>query len=682
MKRLKKILALALAMAMVLGMMSLSAWAADTPTGSITIKKNDTVDVKDKEFKAYKILDATWTSDGENVSYTVPAAMKSFYDDYFKEGAKDASTLASEANRPYNTFIAEKIAALNTSAKLADFIEKALAAAKVAGITGVASDANGKISPLDSGYYIIEDTSKEEPVSSLMLDTVNSDGTGKNVDIVVKANQPTPKKEIETATGTTNHNNTGIGQTVNYKVTEDVPNWTGYEYYYFIMNDDMSDGLTFNKDSVVVSVDLGKTMKTIKNGNEDVQVPEKWMGTYTEYQAHGTYDASTGIYTLTKDAGYYVYTDDKADGHTFQIAFENVMNFAIDADITAKYSAQVNDSAVTGIDPNTNDVNIKYSNTPGKSGRGDKDEQPGKPADTTTHPLGDGPHDATVTYTTEIKVIKVDGKTKEAIPGVEFTLTGTSTTTVLASKYVYNVAANGTYWMLKDGTYTTDEPIVADKMEAAEPGATSGYVAAEAGYEGADAITVGETVYRPYRSETDTDSDIFVLVHANSGDYASTSIKYNQELVNTASEKTVAVKQIGTTDASGNLVFDQLGAGTYTLEETGVPEGYNKADNIIVKIGYTGPTEDVTPANIDAKKVTCTWTKQTGGTNDSGVKEVTKTVDGKQVGTGKFQVTIENNKGTELPSTGGIGTTIFYVVGTILVIGAGVVLITKRRMEA
>ena len=43
---------------------------------------------------------------------------------------------------------------------------------------------------------------------------------------------------------------------------------------------------------------------------------------------------------------------------------------------------------------------------------------------------------------------------------------------------------------------------------------------------------------------------------------------------------------------------------------------------------------------------------------------------------------VKNNKGTVLPSTGGIGTTIFYVVGAILVIGAGVVLVTRRRMDA
>jgi len=45
-------------------------------------------------------------------------------------------------------------------------------------------------------------------------------------------------------------------------------------------------------------------------------------------------------------------------------------------------------------------------------------------------------------------------------------------------------------------------------------------------------------------------------------------------------------------------------------------------------------------------------------------------------------VDVENNKGSVLPSTGGIGTTIFYIIGAILVIGAGVLLVTRRRMNA
>ena len=41
---------------------------------------------------------------------------------------------------------------------------------------------------------------------------------------------------------------------------------------------------------------------------------------------------------------------------------------------------------------------------------------------------------------------------------------------------------------------------------------------------------------------------------------------------------------------------------------------------------------------------------------------------------------VNNQSGSELPSTGGMGTTIFYVAGSILLIGAAVLLITKKRM--
>ena len=78
---------------------------------------------------------------------------------------------------------------------------------------------------------------------------------------------------------------------------------------------------------------------------------------------------------------------------------------------------------------------------------------------------------------------------------------------------------------------------------------------------------------------------------------------------------------------------------TYQLKETKAPTGYNIMNP---------DTVDVTP-------------------NES------KTFDAQNV---------ENNKGTQLPSTGGIGTTIFYVIGAVLVIGAAVLLVTKRRMNA
>ena len=50
-----------------------------------------------------------------------------------------------------------------------------------------------------------------------------------------------------------------------------------------------------------------------------------------------------------------------------------------------------------------------------------------------------------------------------------------------------------------------------------------------------------------------------------------------------------------------------------------------------------------------------------------------------EVSTGAVSANIVNKKGSTLPSTGGIGTTIFYVIGGILMVGAGVILISRKR---
>lgn len=99
------------------------------------------------------------------------------------------------------------------------------------------------------------------------------------------------------------------------------------------------------------------------------------------------------------------------------------------------------------------------------------------------------------------------------------------------------------------------------------------------------------------------------------------------------------IKPTGT-DATAKIIG--LDNATYTLKEVVVPTGYNKAEDTTV----TGLSRvDVADASI-------------------------------------FKVEVTNKKGAELPSTGGMGTTIFYVVGAVLVIGAGVVLIARRRMNS
>ena len=100
------------------------------------------------------------------------------------------------------------------------------------------------------------------------------------------------------------------------------------------------------------------------------------------------------------------------------------------------------------------------------------------------------------------------------------------------------------------------------------------------------------------------------------------------------------------TPESGKLDIDGLDLGTYYLLETKAPEGYNLlADPIVITIVDTaGDGADAPTVDIPVRHV-------------------------------------ENSSGIELPSTGGMGTTIFYTLGGLLVVGAAVLLVTKKRVR-
>ena len=103
------------------------------------------------------------------------------------------------------------------------------------------------------------------------------------------------------------------------------------------------------------------------------------------------------------------------------------------------------------------------------------------------------------------------------------------------------------------------------------------------------------------------------------------------------------------------LNFLGFKAGTYYLVETETSTGYNLLDGPVTVIITDTTTDPTNPSH--------------------GVSYI---VNGEEAdGT----VTVLNQTGSVLPSTGGIGTTIFYIVGAILVIGAGIVLVTRRRMN-
>lgn len=162
-----------------------------------------------------------------------------------------------------------------------------------------------------------------------------------------------------------------------------------------------------------------------------------------------------------------------------------------------------------------------------------------------------------------------------------------------------------------------------------------------------------------------------------------------------------------TTGADGRMSFAGLDAGTYYLKEISAPAGY-VTNTTVHTVVITATTKPVTvtewwngtdwvstkPASGTAKEVTY---------QTEILESYTVTVDNKPVAEYQFKndaaansteinwteaecvehpFELENTKGVELPSTGGIGTTLFYVIGAILVLGAGVLLVTRRRMSA
>ena len=108
------------------------------------------------------------------------------------------------------------------------------------------------------------------------------------------------------------------------------------------------------------------------------------------------------------------------------------------------------------------------------------------------------------------------------------------------------------------------------------------------------------------------------------------------------------------TPSLGKITIKGLAEGKYYLTEVEAPKGYNKLNkDIEIEINSSGAIEYKERDSIGAGSVT---------QFDEFIK-------------------IENKTGTVLPSTGGVGTTMMYIVGAALLIGSGVLLITKKNAK-
>lgn len=139
-----------------------------------------------------------------------------------------------------------------------------------------------------------------------------------------------------------------------------------------------------------------------------------------------------------------------------------------------------------------------------------------------------------------------------------------------------------------------------------------------------------------------------------------------QKVLKDGSKETVKVVK---SDDGTSFTFKGLDDGKYILTETKTPNEYNSIDPIefTVNADHTITWESQERTDI--------LTSLTGTATDGKIT-FTANTDKSELAT-----KVVNKKGSTLPSTGGIGTTIFYVVGAILMVGAAVLLITKRRAE-
>jgi len=127
-----------------------------------------------------------------------------------------------------------------------------------------------------------------------------------------------------------------------------------------------------------------------------------------------------------------------------------------------------------------------------------------------------------------------------------------------------------------------------------------------------------------------------------------------------------------TTPTSGEIVVKGLKAGTaFNVTETQAPNGFNKLG---------GPVS-INPEALTTVKTHKEWKIKDGQVVEDSVTEAT-TVTYNNDNLAVTPYVVINNKGVELPTTGGIGTTIFYVVGGLLLVGAAIILVARRKANS
>lgn len=345
---------------------------------SITIQPNDDQSLMGKHFRIYRLLDVVNAVGHESVNYTLnptyaPALQKivgqklsideeqvTEYQiiDYLQslnqhvvEGALTEQTREGH-DSDYRYFV-EELRNLLMEMNL-DYDEVK--------VTALQADGSFAIVGLDDGYYLVDEITNvqdQHAASSLcMVGTANP-----VTQIVIKSDYPVITKKIQEDDHVEEIGNNGwndiadyeIGQIVPYRFESQVPNMNGYDTYFFGWHDRMHEALTFQADSVEI---------TIMNAQQ--------------------------TYTLSPDE--FVIEQNPQDGDTFCIviddlkalvdrefpAFNEDQENRYDQTIVVQYQAVLNDLAAyqTGRPGFENDIQLEFSNNPDSDGEGQTGRTP------------------------------------------------------------------------------------------------------------------------------------------------------------------------------------------------------------------------------------------------------------------------------------------------------------------
>ena len=147
-----------------------------------------------------------------------------------------------------------------------------------------------------------------------------------------------------------------------------------------------------------------------------------------------------------------------------------------------------------------------------------------------------------------------------------------------------------------------------------------------------------------------------------------------------AADTWTTVKEFTVDETTTSFTFSGLDDGQYKLTETKTPAGYNTIDPIyfVIEATHDETADAPTLKTLNAYLTDANGNKQTEMKDGESVNIDLGTVD---LTAGSITTTVVNKSGSKLPSTGGIGTTIFYVLGGVLVLAAVVLLVTNKRMS-